>query len=65
MVSVAGTYAVEQHGPQEHRFASQEFVDRFNRAFVDYAGAVSHEWLEAPVPRERAERCLATVTLGG
>lgn len=65
MGSVAGTYAVERHGPQEHCFTPQEFVDRFDRAFEDCAGAVEPTSLETPVPRERAERRLTAATFGG
>lgn len=64
MGSITGACAVEQHGPQEHRFTSHEFVDRFNHAFEEYAGAVAPESLEVPVPRELAERCLTTA-IGG
>jgi adenosine kinase len=63
MGSVTGSYAVEQHGPQEHRFTSREFVERFNGAFADYAGAVEPGWLDAPVSRERAERCLNSASV--
>ncbi len=64
MGSVTGTYAVEQHGPQEHRFTPREFVDRFNRAFEEFAGTVEPEWLESPVPRERAVISLNPAAIG-
>lgn len=65
MGSVTGTYAVEQHGPQEHHFTPDAFVSRFNREFEDYAGAIAPEWLAAPVAREQAERCLSATATGG
>jgi adenosine kinase len=55
MGSVAATYAVERHGSQEHAYTPAEFVDRFEVAFPEYAGAVSVEWLRCPVDRDLAE----------
>jgi adenosine kinase len=55
MGSLAATYAVERHGPQEHFYTALEFVERFDRSFTDYAGAIDVDWLVAPVERELAE----------
>ena len=41
IAALAATYAVEHQGTQEHRYTPEEFVSRFDRAFPDYAGAVS------------------------
>jgi hypothetical protein len=36
---------VEHIGTQEHYYTVEEFVDRFDRAFPEYAGAISAELL--------------------
>ena len=54
MGSMAATYAVEQHGTQEHAYRPAEFVLRFDRAFPDFAGAIQSDWLMGPVPRHDA-----------
>ena len=54
MGSVAATYAVERHGSQEHTYTRPEFVDRFETAFPEYAGAVRVDWLRCPVDRDLA-----------
>ena len=59
MGSVAATYAVERHGSQEHTYTPAEFVDRFEAAFPEYAGAVRVEWLCCPVDRDLAESRLS------
>ena len=59
MGSVAATYAVERHGSQEHSYAAAEFVDRFETAFPEYAGAIRVEWLNCPVDRDLAEERLS------
>jgi adenosine kinase len=41
LASLAATYAIERHGTQEHSYTPLEFVGRFDRAFPDFAGAVS------------------------
>lgn len=61
MGSMTATYAVEQHGTQEHMYTADEFVERFDRAFPDMAGAVQAEWLTAPVNREKALERLDSV----
>ena len=60
MGSVAATYAVERHGSQEHTYTPAEFVDRFETAFPEYAGAVRVEWLRCPVDRDLAEGRLSS-----
>jgi len=52
--SVAATYAVERHGSQEHSYSREEFVDRFETAFPEYAGAVKVGWLNCPADRDLA-----------
>jgi len=59
MGSVAATYAVEQHGSQVHTYTSSQFVDRFEAAFPEYAGAVKVDWLCCPVDRDLAESRLS------
>lgn len=41
IAALTATYAVEHHGTQEHVFTPEAFVQRYNRAFPDYADAVS------------------------
>ena len=59
MGSLAATYAVERHGSQEHVYAPEEFVTRFESAFPEYRGTLNAEWLIAPVDRNRAEGSLS------
>jgi adenosine kinase len=59
MGSVAATYAVERHGSQEHTYSPLEFIDRFETAFPEYAGAINVESLVCPVARDLAERRLS------
>jgi len=47
IAALAATYAIERHGPQEHAYTRQEFVDRFDAVFPDFAGAVRVDDLEA------------------
>jgi adenosine kinase len=65
MGSVAATYSVERHGPQEHVYTADEFVTRFDRVFPDYAGAVEADWLRGPVARETAVERLASAAVKG
>jgi adenosine kinase len=60
MGSMAATYAVERHGSQEHTYSPAEFVDRFEAAFPEYAGAVRVEWLNCPVDRDLAVKRLSS-----
>lgn len=46
MASLAATYAIEHHGPQEHEYTKQEFVNRFDATFPDFAGEVTADELE-------------------
>jgi adenosine kinase len=41
IAGLAGVYAVEQGGTQEHFYTPEAFVERFDRSFPDYAGAVA------------------------
>lgn len=52
MAALAATYAVERPGSQEHHFDAAAFVERFDRSFPDYAGALRAAWLAGPVPDE-------------
>lgn len=45
MGSLAATYAIEFHGTQEHEYTPEEFVERFDREFPDFAGAVDGDAL--------------------
>ncbi len=63
--SLAATYSVERHGPQEQFYTAEQFVTRFDQVFPDYTGAVEPEWLQVPVERETALERLAGVAAGG
>jgi adenosine kinase len=63
--SLAATYSVERHGPQEQTYTAEEFVDRFERTFPDHAGALNVEWLQVPVEREAALERLFGVAARG
>jgi adenosine kinase len=65
MGSLAATYAVERHGSQEHTYTPAEFVDRFESAFPEYAGAIRVEWLCCAVDRDLAERRLSSQPVRG
>lgn len=45
MAALTSTHAIEYHGPQEHTFTPEGFVQRFDESFPDFAGAVSAEAL--------------------
>jgi adenosine kinase len=47
VASLAATFAVERLGTQEHDYGIEEFVDRFDRAFPDFKGAISAAQLRA------------------
>ncbi len=47
VASLAATFAVECLGTQEHEYAIDEFVDRFDNAFSDFKGAISADQLRA------------------
>src|SRR5215212_8943719 len=63
--SVAATYAVEQHGSQEHTYTPAQFVDRFEAAFPEYVGELKVEWLHCSVDRDLAERRLSSQVVRG
>ncbi|MGH2615311.1 MAG: carbohydrate kinase family protein [Thermomicrobiales bacterium] len=65
MGSLAATYSVERHGPQEQEYTADEFVARFGQVFPDFAGAVDEEWLQRPVEREAALERLSGVAARG
>lgn len=41
IANLAAVYAVEQTGTQEHSYTLDEFVERFDSAFPDFAGSIS------------------------
>lgn len=46
----SATYAIEYHGTQEHDYSTDEFINRFDQSFPDYAGQLKTEDLiEVPV----------------
>jgi len=50
IAALAATYAVEHQGTQEHSYSPEGFVNRFDRAFPDFAGAVTSSDLATLVP---------------
>lgn len=50
IAALAATYAVEHHGAQEHAYAPEGFVARFQKAFPDYAENLTVEDLTAVAP---------------
>jgi len=40
LAGLTATYVVEQVGTQEHSYSPEAFVERFDRSFPDYAGAL-------------------------
>jgi len=65
MGSLCATYAVEQHGTQEHTYSADEYVARFECSFSDFGGALDGDWLRCPVDRERASERLHAAVLKG
>ncbi len=51
MASLTAAYAVEHVGTQAHYYTIDEFIDRFDRSFPDFAGSIStsHFKRQAPV----------------
>lgn len=41
LAGLTAAYAVEHVGTQEHYYTIEEFIDRFDRAFPDFAGSVT------------------------
>lgn len=65
MGSLAGAYAVEQHGTQQHHYTAETFIERFDRTFPEYAGVLQADWLRRPVDRATANAHLdALVGMG-
>lgn len=60
--SLAATYAVELHGTQQHAYTADEFVERFDRTFPEYAGALQADWLQRPVAKDEANAHLDALT---
>lgn len=48
LAGLTATYVVEYVGTQEHSYTPEEFVERFNQSFSDYAGALNVADLMAP-----------------
>ncbi|MDQ3654889.1 MAG: carbohydrate kinase family protein, partial [Chloroflexota bacterium] len=46
LAALAATHAIEYHGPQEHFYTPASFLERFQRAFPDYAESVLLQDLE-------------------
>lgn len=46
IAALAATHAIECHGPQEHSYTTGLFLERFQRAFPDYADSLSLDDLE-------------------
>ena len=65
MGSLSGTYAVEQHGTQQHHYTPDAFIERFERTFPECAGVLKADWLRRPVERANANAHLdALVGMG-
>jgi len=47
IAALAATYAVEQHGTQEHTYSADDFVARFDASFPDVRGSLTTEMLRA------------------
>jgi len=45
LAGLTATYVVEQVGTQEHAYSPDEFVQRFDRSFPDFAGSIRVEQL--------------------
>jgi adenosine kinase len=48
IASLAATYAIEHHGPQEHTYTPESFVARFERAYPDFAGRIAPDLFAQP-----------------
>ncbi len=49
MANLAAVYAVEQTGTQEHSYTLDEFVERFDTSFPDFAGSISTALLSGSI----------------
>ncbi len=47
LAALAATYAIEKHGPQEHFYAQEAFLDRFRESFPDFRNALTMEDLRS------------------
>jgi len=47
IAALTSTHAIEFHGPQEHTYTRESFVQRFDEAFPDFKGAVTADELES------------------
>ncbi len=65
MGSLAATYSVEHHGPQEQMYSAEEFVRRFESVFPDCTGVIEVGWLTRPVERSLAMERLGAVAARG
>ena len=52
IAALAATYAIERHGTQEHAYTPAAFVERFDRSFPDFAGAIRADALRRPAASE-------------
>lgn len=46
IAALAATHAIEFHGPQEHSYTPDSFLERFRDAFPEYADSLSSEDME-------------------
>jgi adenosine kinase len=49
IAALTATHAIEWHGPQEHSFTAQTFLDRFRASFPDFADQLSIDDLEQTI----------------
>jgi adenosine kinase len=49
IAALSATYAIEQHGTQEHEYTPAGFLGRFDEAFPDFAGTLMESQFSAPV----------------
>ena len=47
----AATYPIEHYGTQEQQYTIEEFIERFNESFPDYAGRLHANDLMATAAR--------------
>lgn len=48
LANLTAVHAVEQVGTQAHSYTIEQFVERFDRSFPDYAGALTADQLRGP-----------------
>lgn len=49
IAALTATHAIEWHGPQEHSFTAQTFLDRFRASFPDFVDQLSIDDLEQTI----------------